>query len=294
MVFFTIFELNAQAPLQTAGTTPAIEPANCISGDCENGLGTMVFENGNRYEGSFQAGKFDGNGLFKFINGDVYTGEFKAGLFSGKGAYTFDNGDKYVGELVDGYFKYGSLTTTKGNVYTGGFLNNLMEGEGTLYGKASKVVYRGKWTQGMPDILLAKKTTVATESTDSVYRAMPAATTTEAVAVKPVTLPEIVLTIKESGKTIELVKGQYLIIQLDTNMTTGYTWSSISNPETSVLQTVSNIYIPYEVPSLVGKGGIAKWVYKANEAGTTNIEFNYTRAWEQVVTSNFKVDVVVK
>lgn len=292
IVFFAVFSIQAQAPLQpttseesSPESTEESSVSNCISGDCQNGLGTIVFEDGNRYEGSFQEGKFEGNGVFKFSNGDVYTGELKDSTFSGKGTYVFGNGDKFVGTFVDGYFKAGTLTTAKGNKYIGGFFNNLMHGVGTLYGNADKVVYRGKWVSGLPAVLLAKKG--GKEGETPVYRALPA-------KAKDTSPPDVILTIKDTGKTINLIKGQQLVVQLYTNVTTGYTWSSIANPDDTTLQLVSNVYIPYRVPELVGKGGIAKWIYKAMSPGETKIEFNYTRAWLKAVTSHFKVNVVVK
>jgi len=42
-------------------------------------------------------GKQNGNGTFLLMNGDKYYGDFKDGLFSGLGKMTYSNGDIYEG-----------------------------------------------------------------------------------------------------------------------------------------------------------------------------------------------------
>ena len=57
----------------------------CIKGNCKNGYGTSLFDDGRVYEGQWKKGLFDGMGKLIFISGSKYTGEFKNGLMNGYG-----------------------------------------------------------------------------------------------------------------------------------------------------------------------------------------------------------------
>ena len=48
----------------------------CISGDCANGYGTVIFEDGNKYVGEGKNYKRHGQGTFTWAIGDQYVGEF--------------------------------------------------------------------------------------------------------------------------------------------------------------------------------------------------------------------------
>ena len=48
-------------------------------------IGTYIYEDGSKYEGTFKDGKIDGNGIFSYNDGDTYDGEWKNGKFNGNG-----------------------------------------------------------------------------------------------------------------------------------------------------------------------------------------------------------------
>ena len=67
-----------------------------------NGKGKIhIYKEGN-YEGYFENGEMDGNGVFKWNNGDYYIGEIKKGKMNGKGKLIHNNGF-----VEDGYFRNG-------------------------------------------------------------------------------------------------------------------------------------------------------------------------------------------
>ncbi|MEJ8819706.1 caspase family protein [Lacibacter sp. H407] len=72
----------------------------CISGDCKNGYGKYVYNNG-YYEGYFKNGYRNGQGKYYFDIGDFYTGNFTDNKFAGKGTYYYTNGERYTGEWKD-------------------------------------------------------------------------------------------------------------------------------------------------------------------------------------------------
>jgi len=159
-------------------TAPIIGFGQCVSGDCENGYGTYLYLDGEKYigkwkdnkfngegtlifkdgkyVGEFEDGRYHGHGTFTNTKGDKYVGDFQDGLFDGKGTYTWGEspykGDKYIGEWKDG--KHNGQGTyawgegdNKGDKYVGGFINNKKTGQGTCtYANGEK--YVGEWKDG--------------------------------------------------------------------------------------------------------------------------------------------------
>ena len=66
--------------------------SGCISGNCFNGVGKRIYENG-YYEGEFKDGLFHGKGFLKFETG-FYDGEFKKGKRNGIGDEFFIDKEK--------------------------------------------------------------------------------------------------------------------------------------------------------------------------------------------------------
>ncbi len=99
--------------------------AGCVSGNCKNGYGTLILENGDRYIGQFKNGNFNGYGKLDCIIGERYVGEFKNGDFNGEGTLKVSDGSKYIGDFVNGDFN----------------------GLGTYYYPDGKID-RGKWKNG--------------------------------------------------------------------------------------------------------------------------------------------------
>ena len=64
----------------------------CIEGDCNNGAGVYIDENGNRLAGRFASGKLEGEGEKQFVFGAHYKGQFKQGSFDGLGSYYDEEG----------------------------------------------------------------------------------------------------------------------------------------------------------------------------------------------------------
>lgn len=76
--------------------------AQCTTGNCFDGNGSFLFENGDLYNGQWKKGVQLGYGVYEFANGDVYKGSWKDGMMDGRGTYRFANGDKYIGEWKAG------------------------------------------------------------------------------------------------------------------------------------------------------------------------------------------------
>ena len=90
----------------------------------KNGTGKIIYASGDVYEGEFVNDKLTGTGKYSFANGDVYTGDFKADVRTGEGKYTWANGEFYEGSFVDNKMSgKGKYTWPSGRVYEGTFEN---------------------------------------------------------------------------------------------------------------------------------------------------------------------------
>jgi len=96
------------------------------------GRGTMVYDDGDMYEGQWRAGEKHGQGKFSFATGDVYEGEYAKDKKHGKGTYTYAGGDVYEGEYAEGKkHGQGKYTSATGNVYEGEYAKDKKHGKGT-------------------------------------------------------------------------------------------------------------------------------------------------------------------
>lgn len=98
-----------------------------------HGKGVYIFANGNKDEGNFKNGKLNGKGSRTFANGDVFVGNWKDDKRTGKGVLTYANGDKYEGDWKDDYRTgTGVYTFANGDKYEGEFLDGFFNGKGVF------------------------------------------------------------------------------------------------------------------------------------------------------------------
>jgi len=82
---------------------PAMAAASsgCISGDCENGYGTVQYDNG-AYTGYFKDGYRNGYGVYAWSDGIKYEGNWDRGLQDGMGKMLWPTGEYFFGEYRRG------------------------------------------------------------------------------------------------------------------------------------------------------------------------------------------------
>jgi inhibitor of cysteine peptidase len=104
-----------------------------------------------------------------------------------------------------------------------------------------------------------------------------------------------VFNVNESGQQITLSPGDSLVVTLDSNATTGFSWSVAGISDEDVVDDVAN---EYQAPDsgLIGAGGQEVWTFQAGDKGTSTIEMQYSRSWETGVepAETFNVTVVVE
>ncbi len=141
-------ELDGKLAMVNSGNIPDVTIDSDNPAVPVKEISVVTFPNGDRYEGSFKNGLFDGWGVYYYHNGDKYEGEFKNNMKDGKGTLTFSNGDKYVGEFKDDMMSgYGSFSYANGDRYVGQFARNMRNGKGTfIYANGNK--YTGGFRNG--------------------------------------------------------------------------------------------------------------------------------------------------
>lgn len=104
----------------------------------------------------------------------------------------------------------------------------------------------------------------------------------------------VILTEKDSGKTIHLRTGDYLEIHLEANPTTGYLWSS-SIPNDYIMRLLLDEYAgEKQEKGLVGAPVRKIFRYGAVGPGETGIRLEYRRPWEKNQPPAMTFDIMVR
>ena len=106
---------------------------------------------------------------------------------------------------------------------------------------------------------------------------------------------KIKITKVDDGKTIEVKVGGEIVVELEGNPSTGYTWGT-KDLDVSQLQQVGETAFKSSNPGLIGSGGTLTLTFKALKAGKVTLTLIYHRPWETNVApqSTFIVTLAVK
>ena len=101
----------------------------------------------------------------------------------------------------------------------------------------------------------------------------------------------------DNGSKVTLKQDQRLVVTLESNPSTGYTWAVVENPDSILAQQgESEFLLPEQTdPPMVGAGGWEVFRFKAISAGQETLELIYRRSWETDVEpiKTFSIDVTV-
>ena len=115
--------------------------------------GCMTYANGDKYDGVWDEGVYSGQGVMTCANGDKYNGNWLYGEYSGQGVMTYTNGDKYDGMWKEGkYSGQGIMTYANGDKYDGAWEEGKYNGNGKFTKKNGDSFY-GMWKNGMKNNL---------------------------------------------------------------------------------------------------------------------------------------------
>jgi inhibitor of cysteine peptidase len=86
-------------------------------------------------------------------------------------------------------------------------------------------------------------------------------------------------------------------ISLESNRTTGYSWSVSEVSDDAHVMVLGSNYMSAEDPGKItlGKGGVEVWRFKAISPGNVKLMFYYARPWESVpMAKTLTINVTVK
>ena len=122
----------------------------------------------------------------------------------------------------------------------------------------------------------AFKLTVTVEGT-----ATPATDTKPAADAKSAAAKEVRLNDGDNGKSVKVAAGGTVVLTLETNPTTGFSWTKVDKVDTSILKLERNDYRQNANPAgMVGVGGRTTIVYRALKPGKAKIDLTYMQPWE--------------
>ncbi len=115
--------------------------------------------------------------------------------------------------------------------------------------------------------------------------------------IPPVEPEEVNVDEKDDGSQVELEQGQILVVTLESNPTTGYSWQVVE-AQGSILEQMGEAEFKQSdtgEPPLVGAGGWEIFRFKAISAGQMTLKLAYRRPWEEGVEplKTFSIQVAV-
>jgi inhibitor of cysteine peptidase len=104
----------------------------------------------------------------------------------------------------------------------------------------------------------------------------------------------LMLTEKNDGQNVQMSNGQQLVVTLEGNPTTGYTWE-VDTIDQAILKQIGEPEFKASSGAL-GAGGLMTLQFQAVSQGETPLRLVYHRPWEQGIApeKTFEVNVVVK
>ena len=106
---------------------------------------------------------------------------------------------------------------------------------------------------------------------------------------------EVKASIDDDGREMQLKKGQPLVVTLEGNPTTGYSWEVAEPLDEQVLRQAGEPEFKPE-SDLAGAGGVQILRFEAVNAGQTALKLAYRRSWEKDVEplNTFSIQVIVR
>ncbi len=105
----------------------------------------------------------------------------------------------------------------------------------------------------------------------------------------------VVLGAADNGSQVNVKVGESIIIKLESNPSTGYTWEP-KDLDTAIFRLAGDPTFLSDDPGAVGSSGVLTLTFITIKAGTTSLKLAYQRPWETNVEpiDTFTIPVTVK
>lgn len=113
----------------------------------------------------------------------------------------------------------------------------------------------------------------------------------------PAVQKEINLGDDDNGKAVKVAVGGMVILKLNSNATTGFSWTGADKVDKNILKLERNDYLQNANPTgMVGIGGRTVILYRALKPGKAKIDLTYMQPWEpdSKFNTNYTVTVEVE
>ncbi len=124
-----------------------------------------------------------------------------------------------------------------------------------------------------------------------------AAPASDVKAAAPAVAKEVRLNDGDNGKTVKVAVGGTVTLTLESNPTTGFSWTGTDKADKDILKLERNDYKQNASPAgMVGVGGRTTIVYRALKKGKAKIDLTYMQPWEpnSEFNTNYSVTVEVE
>jgi hypothetical protein len=141
------FDPSLNGYLENVETPDGLYTGEFLAGQY-HGSGTLFYNDGSVYDGTWNTGKREGQGEYVSVEGWAYKGAWLADTMHGRGLYTFKDKSTYEGNFKDGLKSgQGKRTFANGETYDGNWDNDEINGRGA-YTYTDGSVYDGNWANG--------------------------------------------------------------------------------------------------------------------------------------------------
>ncbi len=111
-------------------------------------------------------------------------------------------------------------------------------------------------------------------------------------------MSEIIITQLDQGSTVRAKQDDVIVIRLEENLTTGYTWE-IEVIDSSIIELLDSDYSSTPTPTrekIIGRGGTRTFRFRVKSSGQGQIQLGLRRSWESVNSAieSFEVNIRVK
>jgi len=103
----------------------------------------------------------------------------------------------------------------------------------------------------------------------------------------------ILLTEEDNGSTVDISIESEIVIELESNHSTGYRWEQMNPDGNFIYQESESVYVANEgCDEMDGCGGVDQFTFKARHTGQGAVSLIYHRVDEEAI-DQFDIDVIV-